>query len=48
MATINQLVRKPRSSKVEKTKVPALQACPQKHEVLIWRWDAGTLPALNI
>ena len=33
MATINQLVRKPRSSKVEKTKVPALQACPQKRGV---------------
>ena len=33
MATINQLVRKPRSSKVEKTKVPALEACPQKRGV---------------
>ncbi|MEM9057448.1 MAG: 30S ribosomal protein S12, partial [Pseudomonadota bacterium] len=29
MATINQLVRKPRSSKKEKSTVPALQASPQ-------------------
>ncbi|NOQ76647.1 MAG: 30S ribosomal protein S12, partial [Methylococcaceae bacterium] len=27
MATINQLVRKPRAKKVEKSKVPALKAC---------------------
>ncbi len=33
MATINQLVRKPRKSKVEKTNVPALQACPQRRGV---------------
>ena len=33
MATINQLVRKPRVSKVEKSKVPALDACPQKRGV---------------
>ena len=30
MATINQLVRKPRSRKREKSNVPALEACPQK------------------
>ena len=28
MATINQLVRKPRKRKVTKSGVPALQACP--------------------
>jgi small subunit ribosomal protein S12 len=33
MATINQLVRKPRAKKVEKSKVPALQACPQRRGV---------------
>lgn len=33
MATINQLVRKPRASKVEKSKVPALNSCPQKRGV---------------
>jgi len=33
MATINQLVRKPRESKVEKSKVPALEACPQRRGV---------------
>jgi small subunit ribosomal protein S12 len=33
MATVNQLVRKPRSPKVEKTNVPALNACPQKRGV---------------
>ena len=30
MATVNQLVRKPRKSKKEKSTVPALAACPQK------------------
>ncbi|MDI6947200.1 30S ribosomal protein S12, partial [Serratia sp. Se-RSmG] len=30
MATINQLVRKPRSVKAAKSNVPALEACPQK------------------
>jgi small subunit ribosomal protein S12 len=30
MATINQLVRKPRKHKVDKSKVPALDSCPQK------------------
>ena len=30
MATISQLVRKPRKRKVVKNIVPALQACPQK------------------
>ena len=29
MATINQLVRKPRVKSVPKNKVPALEACPQ-------------------
>lgn len=33
MATINQLVRKPRSQKSEKSNVPALQACPQRRGV---------------
>ena len=33
MATINQLVRKPRSRKAEKSKVPALEGCPQKRGV---------------
>ena len=30
MATINQLVRKPRKDKIEKSNVPALEGCPQK------------------
>jgi small subunit ribosomal protein S12 len=33
MATVNQLVRKPRKSKNEKSTVPALAACPQKRGV---------------
>ena len=33
MPTINQLVRKPRVKQVTKTKVPALDACPQKRGV---------------
>ena len=33
MATINQLVRKPRTRKVEKSNVPALAACPQRRGV---------------
>ena len=33
MATINQLVRKPRSRKKAKSNVPALEACPQKRGV---------------
>ena len=33
MATINQLVRKPRQRKIEKSNVPALDACPQKRGV---------------
>ena len=33
MATINQLIRKPRKPKVKKAKMPALQACPQKRGV---------------
>ncbi len=33
MATINQLVRKPRRSKKEKSNVPALQASPQRRGV---------------
>lgn len=33
MATINQLVRKPRKRKVQKSDVPALQANPQKRGV---------------
>ena len=33
MATINQLVRKPRKHKAKKNNVPALEACPQKRGV---------------
>ena len=33
MATINQLVRKPRVSQQEKSNVPALDGCPQKRGV---------------
>ena len=33
MATINQLVRKPRTRKLEKSNVPALEACPQRRGV---------------
>ena len=33
MATVNQLVRKPRERTVQKTKVPALAGCPQKRGV---------------
>jgi small subunit ribosomal protein S12 len=33
MPTINQLVRKPRVAKVAKSKVPALESCPQKRGV---------------
>ena len=34
MATINQLVRKPRKDKVKKSAVPALESCPQRRGVL--------------
>ena len=33
MPTINQLIRKPRKAPVTKSKVPAMQACPQKRGV---------------
>ena len=33
MPTINQLIRKPRKRIVEKSKVPALEASPQKRGV---------------
>ena len=33
MPTINQLIRKPRKSKLLKSKVPDLQSCPQKRGV---------------
>src|SRR3569832_1355092 len=33
MATVNQLVRKPRAHKREKSIVPALDSCPQKRGV---------------
>ncbi len=33
MATINQLVRNPRKSKVSKSDVPALESCPQRRGV---------------
>ncbi len=35
MLTFNQLVRKPRKSKKEKSKTPALQGCPQRRGVCI-------------
>jgi len=33
MPTINQLIRKPRQRPVERNKVPAMEACPQKRGV---------------
>ena len=33
MATVNQLIRKPRRTKVVKTTVPALESSPQKRGV---------------
>ncbi|HRM50887.1 MAG TPA: 30S ribosomal protein S12, partial [Acinetobacter johnsonii] len=33
MATTNQLIRKGRTTLVEKSKVPALKACPQRRGV---------------
>jgi small subunit ribosomal protein S12 len=33
MPTINQLIRKPRTDKPKRDKVPALEACPQKRGV---------------
>lgn len=33
MATVNQLVRKPRVRVVKKSKMPALESCPQKRGV---------------
>ena len=33
MPTINQLVRKPRKSKIVKSDVPALESCPQRRGV---------------
>ncbi len=33
MPTVNQLVRKPRVRHISKSKVPALEACPQKRGV---------------
>lgn len=35
MPTINQLVRKPRVSKIKRNKVPALESCPQKRGVCV-------------
>ena len=35
MPTINQLIRKGRSAKHQKTKSPALQSCPQKRGVCV-------------
>jgi small subunit ribosomal protein S12 len=35
MPTINQLVRKSRTDKVKRNKVPALEACPQKRGVCV-------------
>ena len=33
MPTVNQLVRQPRRSKIDKSNVPALEQCPQKRGV---------------
>ncbi len=33
MATTNQLIRKGRTTLIEKSKVPALKACPQRRGV---------------
>ena len=33
MPTINQLIRKPRKAPIKRTKVPAMEACPQKRGV---------------
>ena len=33
MPTVNQLIRKPRASKVSRNKVPALKGCPQRRGV---------------
>ncbi|ANK83148.1 30S ribosomal protein S12 [Minwuia thermotolerans] len=33
MPTINQLIRKPRKAPIERNKVPAMEACPQKRGV---------------
>ena len=33
MPTINQLIRKPRKTPVERNKVPAMEGCPQKRGV---------------
>ncbi|CEN32069.1 30S ribosomal protein S12 [Candidatus Westeberhardia cardiocondylae] len=35
MATINQLVRKPRTKKIVKSNVPALGGCPQRRGVCV-------------
>ena len=35
MPTINQLIRKPRARQVVRTKVPAMQSCPQKRGVCV-------------
>ena len=33
MPTVNQLIRQPRKAPIEKSKVPAMEACPQKRGV---------------
>jgi small subunit ribosomal protein S12 len=33
MPTINQLIRKPRKAQLKRTKVPAMESCPQKRGV---------------
>jgi small subunit ribosomal protein S12 len=39
MATTNQLIRKGRTTLVEKSKVPALKACPQRRGVCTRVYD---------
>ena len=48
MATVNQLVRKPRRSKVEKSDVPALQGCPQRRGVCTRGADADGVTGLGL
>ena len=47
MATVNQLVRKPRKKPVEKSNVAALQACPQRRGVR-YHTVRGTLDCAGV
>ena len=41
MATVNQLIKKPRKSKSAKSDVPALNRCPQRRKVCKVRLTSG-------